>query len=63
MRTMEMHDYVKEFCDGKWLEFKKKEKENKVRLINFEFAAYYDISTYRDVENNVDIIDRFYIGD
>lgn len=60
MVWMEQDEYIKKYCDNKYKVWLEKSK-------NFPFTlqqvAYYDITTYIDEENGIEIEHRFYIGD
>lgn len=60
MVCMKQSEYIKKYCDNKYKVWLEKSK-------NFPFTlqqvAYYDIITYIDEENGIEIEDRFYIGD
>lgn len=60
MKTMDLTDYIKEYCENKYRVFLEKSKSFPRRL---EQVAFYDITTYVDAENGIEIEDRFYIGD
>lgn len=58
MRTMREIEYIKQYCDGKQSVFNAKRLPCKL-----EQTAYYDITTWVDAENGIEIESRYYIGD
>lgn len=60
MEEMKVEAYVQKYCHNKWSEWGERKKKFKRK---FEQDAYYDRTVYFDEENNIRIVDEYYLGD
>ena len=60
---MTIEKYIKTYCDNQYRVYMARREAGKIIQIDFHFAAYEDIYTYKDIENDVVFEDRFSIGD
>ena len=60
---MTVESYIKDYCNGNYKVFREKQDAGVIVMTGVKFAAFHDITTYKDTENGVTFEDRFYIGD